>query len=184
MSRVRADVGNLSTPWLVVALLAGAHATRIRTGALLGLAATMSALVGFYVLTTFVIDLGTHSWIGDLRRELEANRVYFQGGLLSGPLFGAVGAWWNRGRAFGKSMLVGALLIAEPVALAAIGVVFPHGVVRSASVPLLLRIVPGWTLSGDPGAAVVYGTEVALGAVLVATALWQHRQVSGPHNAA
>src|SRR2546429_2476031 len=94
ISQVRADLGNVSTPWLLVPFLAGARSRKAGPGALLGLAATMSALFGFYVLTSLLVDLGNHGIVQDLGRELEANRIYLASGLLSGPLFGALGAWW------------------------------------------------------------------------------------------
>src|SRR5689334_21501905 len=47
---VRDTIGNLSTPWLLVALAAGLHARSLPRGALLGLAATLTALFGFYVI--------------------------------------------------------------------------------------------------------------------------------------
>ena len=43
LSQLRAGIGNVSTPWLLVAFLAGAQARRLRSGAALGLAATAVA---------------------------------------------------------------------------------------------------------------------------------------------
>ena len=61
-----------------------------------GLAATLFALAGFYLLSTLVENLGGHGFIGDLRLELTGNRAYFEGGVVTGPIFGALGAWWRR----------------------------------------------------------------------------------------
>jgi hypothetical protein len=120
ISRVRTNVGNLSTPWLLVAFLAGAQSSRIGRGAFTGLAATMVALFGFYALTSIPVDLGGHTFVGDLVRELRANRIYLTGGLVSGPTFGALGAWWAQRRTLPASVLAGALLIAEPFVTAAV----------------------------------------------------------------
>src|SRR5436309_1326663 len=92
MSQLRADLGNLSTPWLLVACLAGAQCARPRAGALLGLMATVVALTSFYIVTTLFVDLGGSGFLDNLRLELSANRAYFQGGLVTGPIFGALGA--------------------------------------------------------------------------------------------
>src|SRR5881275_146458 len=121
ISQVRADLGNVSTPWLLVPFLAGARSRKAGPGALLGLAATMSALFGFYVLTSLLVDLGNHGIVQDLGRELEANRIYLASGLLSGPLFGALGAWWRRSRSLGASVVAGTLLVGEPIVLAGVG---------------------------------------------------------------
>ncbi len=120
LAQVRTDVGNLSTPWLLVAFLAGAQSSRIGRGALIGLAATMVALFGFYALTSVPVNLGGHTFIGDLVRELRANRIYLAGGLVSGPIFGALGAWWAQRGTLPASLVAGALLIAEPFVTAAV----------------------------------------------------------------
>src|SRR5207247_10542018 len=101
-----------------VPFIAGIRSRRAASGALLGLLATMSALLGFYVLTTFVVDTG-------FGHELWGNRIYLASGVLSGPLFGALGAWWGRSRSIRASVIAGALLIGEPIVFAVIGVVFP-----------------------------------------------------------
>src|SRR5437763_140751 len=85
VSQVRADLGNVSTPWLLVPFLAGARSRKAGPGALLGLAATMSALFGFYLLTSLLVELGDQGIVRDLGRELGASRIYLVSGLLSGP---------------------------------------------------------------------------------------------------
>jgi hypothetical protein len=114
VAALRTDVGNLSTPWLLLAFLAGAQSSRVSRGALIGLVATMVALFGFYALTSIPVNLGGHTFLGDLFRELRANRIYLAGGLVSGPVFGALGAWWTQRGTLPASLLAGALLIAEP----------------------------------------------------------------------
>jgi hypothetical protein len=166
VSQLRSDLGNLSAPWLLVAFLAGTQASRPRWGALLGLAATSVALFGFYLFTSFVVDLGGHGPLRDFAKELSANRVYLEGGVLTGPLFGAFGAW-ARQRRLRTSVVVGALMAGELLVLAVIGAVSTGGVL-SSPIPVL-RIVPGWGLSASrPISLVVYGGEFIAGfAVLV-----------------
>jgi len=172
LSQLRAGIGNVSTPWLLVAFLAGAQARRLRSGAALGLAATAVALVGFYVLTTMLVDLGGHGFFGDLRLELRANRGYFEGGIVCGILFGALGAWWISRRSFSATLLAGALMMAEPAMLMLIGAagvgVFP----ATAGVPLVVRMVPGWGLtpSRDALQLGIYAAEFVSGLALVGAA--------------
>jgi hypothetical protein len=157
ISRFRTDLGNVSTPWLLVAFVAGAQASRMRSGALLGLLATFVALVGFCLLSSMVAQLGDHGFVGDLRLELMANRVYFAGGVVSGLAFGALGAWWAQRRSFRASVLVGALLVAEPLVVAAV-----------------VRVVPGSANTLD--FTLVYAAELLLGvAVLVLAAVRARR---------
>jgi len=169
LSRVRSDLGNLSTPWLLLPFIAGTYCVRRRSAALVGLLSTVSALAGFYVLTTFVIDLGHHGPVGDLRLELTANRGYFEGGLVTGPLFGALGCWWRQTRTLPASILAGALLMAEPLVLLLSGAVGPHHVVAANGLPLVARMVWGWGLSAgsDTVTISVYAVEFAIGLCLV-----------------
>jgi hypothetical protein len=166
LSQLRSVLGNVSTPWLLVAFLAGAQARRLRSGALLGLAATCVALGAFYALTTLLIRI-------DLRTELVANRAYFEGGLVTGLVFGALGAWWARRRTLSATVVAGALMMAEPVTLALIGATGLSVIPASSGLPLVVRVVPGWGLtSGWPALQLaVYAAEFATGAALVALAL-------------
>jgi len=168
ISEVRAALGNLSTPWLLVPFLAGASGTkssRLGSGALLGLLATMIALTGFYFVGTLLQDLGGHGFFRDLQLELSANKGYLEGGLVTGPLFGALGVWWRRTRTLRASVVAGALLMAEPLVLLAVGAYGGGVLPRTHGLPEFVRIVPGWGLSGDSGstAIAVYAAEFALG---------------------
>jgi hypothetical protein len=173
VSQVRGVLGDLSTPWLLVAFFAGMQSPQPRQGALVGLAATLCALAGFYLLSTLVENLGGHGFIGDLRLELSGNRAYFEGGVVTGPIFGALGAWWRRRPTARTSLLAGGLLIAEPLVMLALGPIRHHVLSASTGLPLIARIVPGWGLTADSGTAAwaVYAAELALGVAVVAIGL-------------
>ncbi len=114
-SGLRDDIGNLSAPWLLVPFFAAAAVPvrRWPAGALVGAAATCAALGAFDVANAFVLDLGPHGWIEDVRLTFATH--WFLRGLLSGPVFGAIGAGWRRrGFSYG-GIAVAALLVAEPV---------------------------------------------------------------------
>jgi len=169
-SQLRGDVGNVSTPWLLVPFIAGTRCVRIRAAALVGLLATTAALAGFYLLTTAVVDLGGHGVVGDLRLEFWGNHVYFEAGLLSGPVFGALGGWWRRTKTIPASIVAGLLLMAEPLVLLLGGAVGPHGVLSAdTGLPLVVRMVGGWGLSGGTStiALGVYAAEFVLGLCVV-----------------
>jgi MYXO-CTERM domain-containing protein len=178
VSQLRGAVGNLSTPWLLLPFFAGTQCSRLRQGALVGLAATLCAFVGFYLLSTLVENLGGHGFLGDLRLELTGNRAYFEGGVVTGPIFGALGAWWRRRPSARVALLVGALLIAEPLVMVALGAARPH--VLAGGFPLIVRIIPGWGLTASSGGAAwaVYEVELLVGLAMLAVALTRRRRQS------
>jgi hypothetical protein len=111
---VRDVIGNLSAPWVVVPFLAGAAARGAWRGALLGVVVTLAALLGFYVAEAAVLDLGPHPWYVDLRLTLHWN-VYETWGIVSGLVYGALGAVWARRRSVAALACVGLAFAAEPL---------------------------------------------------------------------
>lgn len=113
----RDTIGNVSAPWLLLPFVAAAVAggRRIVRGALVGTATLMAALVGFYVTNTFVLDLGGHPWLVDLRLTLAGGELYFALAVVGGPTFGALGSAWQRRRSTVLGVVVAALLVFEPV---------------------------------------------------------------------
>ncbi|HTC69445.1 MAG TPA: DUF6518 family protein [Acidothermaceae bacterium] len=176
VSQLRSALGNLSTPWLLVAFFAGMQSSRPRRGAVIGLAATLCALAGFYLLSTMVENLGGHGFIGDLRIELSGNREYFEGGIVTGPIFGALGAWqklWSSRPTARTSLLAGGLLIGEPLVMLGLGTFRHHVLSAGSGLPLIARIIPGWGLTASSSGAVwaVYAAELALGLAVILVAL-------------
>ena len=111
-------VGNISALWLLLPFLAGAAADggRVILGALFGLVATLAALTGFYFAESFVLDLGQHSWLTDLSLTMGAVTYYAKLGLVTGPVFGALGLWWRQRRSVVAASLIAAVFVLEPVA--------------------------------------------------------------------
>ena len=111
-------VGNISAPWLLVPFLAGAAAVgrRMIVGALSGLIATLAALTGFYFAESFVLDLGQHPWLTDLSLTMGAVTYYAELGLVTGPVFGALGQWWRQRRSVVAAGLIAAVFVLEPLA--------------------------------------------------------------------
>lgn len=98
-------VGNLSAPYVIVAVAAGLTARRWWLGALVGIVATEATVSGFY---------GT--WGAYFGHEVSHSAVMLWGGagLLSGALFGLCG-WAARSRPRLRYVLP-ALLLLEPAA--------------------------------------------------------------------
>jgi hypothetical protein len=171
LSQVRNAIGSLSTPWLVIPFLAGAICLRPRAGALVGLGSTMAALCGWYVTATLLEDLGGHGFLGDLRLEFRANQVYFVAGLLTGPLLGALGAWWHSRRRLPAAVLAGALLMCEPLVMAVLTALHHSGLLRYGSgLPSVVGVASNTAVTSTLAAWVLVG-EFALGAVIVTRTL-------------
>jgi hypothetical protein len=110
-----ADVSLLSAPWLVLPFLAGATQRERRRAALLGLACTYAALLGYFLLTDSPIENAHYSLAG-LRGFLISDPSVVVGGLVSGPLFGWFGQQWRTRRALAGALLTAGSLCLEPLA--------------------------------------------------------------------
>jgi hypothetical protein len=115
---VRATIGNLSAPWLLVAFGAGAAfgSRGVWRGAASGLLVTASAFCAFYVTNIWVLGIFGHGAIGDFWFALSTGAFYIRLGLLSGPVMGALGALWRRRRSMGIGLAAAGLLVFEPLA--------------------------------------------------------------------
>jgi hypothetical protein len=111
-------VGNISALWLLLPFVAGAavDSSRPVVGALVGLVATLAALTGFYFAESFVLDLGQHSWLTDLSLTMGTVVYYAERGLVTGPLFGALGLWWRQRQSVVAAGLIAAVFVLEPAA--------------------------------------------------------------------
>jgi len=109
--------GNISAPWLLLPFVAGATSKRLRSAAVTGLAASLAALVAFYVAESRILDLGVHPWLVDLRLAVTAGQTYMATALLSGPLFGLLGGIWPRRRSLLAVATVAAMFVLEPLAV-------------------------------------------------------------------
>lgn len=153
---LRSELGNLSAPWLVLALLPALRSRSVLRGAATGLAATLCALAGFYVMETLLF-LPAFEQQGSLLAKLvwvfRAGLIWFVLGLVSGPVMGALGSVLGRHRAW-VAPVVGAFLVGEPLVLT---VFAGHRIPLPP--PLYLNWHFAWTL--------VYLLEVALGAAII-----------------
>jgi hypothetical protein len=102
-----------AAPWFLLAFLAGAATSDrpYRIGAVSGLGATLCALTGFYFVNSFIFVYGT--WSQDLHLALGSGRIYFELGLVSGPLLGWCGAWWKQHLSIVPVVVLGLAFVLE-----------------------------------------------------------------------
>lgn len=162
-SGLRGAVGNLSAPWLLVAFLPAVSCRTTARGAFAGLTATSVALVGFYAALTLALagHLGGGGHGREFLVEVEANRIYFLAGLVTGPLLGALGAWVGRRHPEMVALTVGALMAGEILAVA---LAQGH---QLAPPPLYFR----WAVSAWPP----YIGECLLGVAVIVTTVARRR---------
>jgi hypothetical protein len=179
-SRVRSVLGGLSAPWVLLAWVAGARTSRVVVGAVLGVGTTIVALVGFYVVSGIVEPMGGRTLVQDVGSWIAANRVWFEAGVVSGPIFGALGGWWRRRGSPPAILVAGALLAGEPVVLWVTGALFPNGVLSPLTgLPLVVRVVPGFGLSHADGVSIaVHAVELVAGLALGVLGLRRRRAVA------
>ena len=109
------DVSQLSAPWILLPFVVGATQRDPKRAALLGLACTYAALLGYGVMTLSPAE-GAHLTVASLRGFLYNNRTWFVGGLATGPLFGWFGQQWRSGTMLAGALLVAAAFCLEPLA--------------------------------------------------------------------
>ncbi len=83
-----------------------------------------------------MLGLGAHSWLKDLSLTMGTVRYYGERALLTGPVFGALGFWWQRRRSVAAAGLLAGAFVLEPVAW------WLHGRLTGGGRPILSRI-PG-----------------------------------------
>jgi len=109
------DISLLSAPWLVLPFVAGATQREPRRAALLGLACTYAALLGYAAMTFSPIE-HAHLTLAGLRGFAISERSVLVGGIVTGPLFGWFGQQWRTRRAIAGALVTAAALCLEPLA--------------------------------------------------------------------
>jgi len=109
------DISLLSAPWLILAFAAGATQRDPRRAALLGLGCTYAALLGYGVMTVSPIE-NAHLTVATVRAFLLSERSVFLGGIVTGPLFGWLGARWRNDGSVLAAFVAAAALCLEPLA--------------------------------------------------------------------
>jgi hypothetical protein len=145
------SISLLSAPWLVLPFCFGLSQSAPRRAALVGLAATFAALVGYGVMTLSPIE-GVHvsHQFGLIGALVGSERLVLVGSLVTGPLYGWLGLRWRTVRSWASATLVAGAPCLEPLARALAG---------RLSGPGLISIL-----------------EVIVGIVIALTFVWSHRR--------
>lgn len=118
----RLQFGNLSAPWLAVGFFAGVCYKRVGRAAAAGVLATVAALSGFYAEQSPLGDFssGSLTFLGHPAQMYDfivaPHLVIFIAGILTGVLFGALGAAWATNRSRLAPVAVALLFVCEPFA--------------------------------------------------------------------
>ncbi|HEV2902964.1 MAG TPA: DUF6518 family protein [Gaiellaceae bacterium] len=110
------EVSLLSAPWLLLAFLAGCTQREPKRATLLGLACTLSALVGYGLMTLSPVEnaqLTLQSATAFVRSQSDV----IAGGVVTGPLFGWLGNRWRNDRVWLGALVIAAAFCLEPLAL-------------------------------------------------------------------
>jgi len=127
-----AEVSSMSAPWLLVPFLAGAWQPGQRRAALVGLAATWLAVLGYVVMIVSPME-GTHlglrpaalaghhsTWIQlsphVFLTSLASQGLWFAGGLVTGPIYGWLGYRWRARQSLTAGLLAALPVLLEPAA--------------------------------------------------------------------
>jgi uncharacterized protein DUF6518 len=140
-----ADISLLSAPWLAVAFLAGCTQRDPKRAALLGLACTFSAWVGYGAMALSPMEgaeMSGPAVLGFIRSQTSV----IIGGIVTGPVFGWFGHQWRADRAWLGALATAAAFCLEPLARNLYGL--PIG----SSTVLLAEVAVGIVMAAYIGA--------------------------------
>jgi Family of unknown function (DUF6518) len=118
---VTTAISGMSAPWLVLAFCFGCTQVRPRPAVLIGLAATLAGLAGYFAMMWSPAE-GVHmslATMGHLVVSSQARNVV--GGLITGPVYGWLGHSWRVRRSLLSALLAALPLMLEPAALLVTG---------------------------------------------------------------
>jgi hypothetical protein len=142
---------------LLLAFLAGAAQRDPVRAAMLGLASTYAALVGYFLLTDSPLE-GAQYTLANTHGFFLSNAPVVIGGLVSGPLFGWFGQQWRTRRAIAGALIAAAAFCLEPLA-------------RRAAVRPIHMLGHGYAVTNPIDSHFVVVVEVAAGFALAAAVL-------------
>jgi hypothetical protein len=114
------SVSAMSAPWLALPFAMGCTQERAGRAARLGLAGTVFALLGYFVMTLSPVE-GVRLSSVVVPRFLYSQLHVIVPGLLTGPLYGWFGYRWRTSRSWASAALVVGAFCLEPLARALCG---------------------------------------------------------------
>jgi hypothetical protein len=132
-----------AAPWFVLAFVAGAATSdhRFALSAFAGFESTILALVGFYFVNSLIFSFGATTWLGSFYLALLSGKSYFGLALVSGPFFGACGAWWRRNHSTVPVIALGLLFVVEAVVRATQASIFAHYADPVVAIEMLVGVL-------------------------------------------
>ena len=150
-------VASLSAPWLLLAFLAGAAQRDPVRAAMLGLASTYAALVGYFLLTDSPLE-GAQYTLANTHGFFLSNAPVVIGGLVSGPLFGWFGQQWRTRRRIAGALVAAAAFCLEPF-------------LRRAAVRPIHMLGSSYAVTNPIDSHLVVVAEIAVGLALAVVVL-------------
>jgi hypothetical protein len=130
-----AAVSGMSAPWLVFPFVFGSRQATPRGAILIGMTATFSALLGYFVMTLSPVEGVSLSNV-DLVSFVESQWPNIVGAFATAPLFGYLGLRWRERRSWVAAALVAGAVCLEPAARYAVGRLDPPTAVWATEVLL------------------------------------------------
>jgi hypothetical protein len=115
-----ADVSLLSAPWLVLAFVVGWLERDPKRAAVLGLACTFAALVGYGLMTLSPLE-NAHLTPRGIAGFVQSESRVFVGAFVTGPLFGWLGNRWRSERFWAGALAAAGAVSLEPLARLVVG---------------------------------------------------------------
>ena len=109
------EVSLLSAPWLLIAFVGGAMQREPKRGAVLGVACTFAALLGYGVMTLSPME-GAEFTQRAASGLVRSQTVVIIGGVLTGPLYGWLGTRWREGSSASSCTRRSRAFVLEPAA--------------------------------------------------------------------
>jgi Family of unknown function (DUF6518) len=151
------DVASLSAPWLLLAFLAGCSQRTPRRAALLGLACTFAALVGYYLLTDSPLE-GAQYTLANAHGFFISNAAVVLGSFFTGPIFGWFGYRWRTRRELAGALAAAVAFCLEPL-------------IRHSAMSPIHVLGRGYMVTTPIDSHAVVAAEVAVGLALAAYVL-------------
>ena len=128
----------MSAPWLALPFVFGSLALERRRAIVVGLTVNvLAALAGYFAMTLSPLEgVALGRFPGDLVALAHSNLRNIVGGLLTGPLFGALGWRWRTARSRASAALLAAAFCLEPLARLAVGQLSSPAIVWALEVVL------------------------------------------------
>ena len=110
------SISQMAALWVLLPFLFGCSQKRPREAALVGLTATVAALLGYWAMTVSPMEgVALQSAPSAAAAWLGGNVAWWVAGVITGPLFGYLGHRWRSGGSWTGPALLSAVFLLEPV---------------------------------------------------------------------